>query len=272
MESARSMVSLKKPYVIREPTVVSFSGGRSSAYMLHHVLDANDGLPDDSAVVFANTGKELPATLDFVRDCSINWGVDITWLEMGKDRRETLVVDYETASRNGEPFDRLIRDKGALPNGRMRFCTSELKVNRIKDYRPDILLHMIGIRADEPRRWSKNHNHADKDRRVTICPMYQAGVSAEDVGRFWEGQPFDLQLPNINGKTDMGNCDLCFLKGRKIRRSIVKHRPDLAQWWINQEEKMGYRFDNKIAVVDLVGGEQTLDLGFDESFACFCGD
>ncbi|WP_258197778.1 hypothetical protein [Pseudomonas viridiflava] len=41
-------------------TVVSFSGGRTSAYMLRHLLVANDDL-DDLIVTIANTGEEHPA-------------------------------------------------------------------------------------------------------------------------------------------------------------------------------------------------------------------
>ncbi|GFZ63690.1 hypothetical protein PSE10B_02120 [Pseudomonas amygdali pv. eriobotryae] len=57
------------PYKISATTVVSFSGGRTSAYMLRQVLDADDDL-DDLIVTFANTGKEHPATLDFVNECA----------------------------------------------------------------------------------------------------------------------------------------------------------------------------------------------------------
>lgn len=46
------------------PAVISFSGGRTSAYMLRRCLDA--GVPDDCYVIFSNTGRELPETLDFV--------------------------------------------------------------------------------------------------------------------------------------------------------------------------------------------------------------
>ena len=49
------------PYRINEPAAISFSGGRTSAFMLFKVLEAHDGqLPDDVVVTFANTGKEMP--------------------------------------------------------------------------------------------------------------------------------------------------------------------------------------------------------------------
>jgi 3'-phosphoadenosine 5'-phosphosulfate sulfotransferase (PAPS reductase)/FAD synthetase len=122
------------PFKIDEPTVISFSGGRTSAYMLWRVLQSNNGLPEEAIVVFANTGKEEEATLEFVRDCETNWGVEIHWLEYRNSEKKFERVTFETASRNGEPFEALIRKKKYLPNVVARFCTQELKVLTIDRY------------------------------------------------------------------------------------------------------------------------------------------
>lgn len=66
---------MREPFAIDQPTCISFSGGRTSAYMLWRVLQANGGLPADAVVCFANTGKEVEATLRFVRDCAEHWHV-----------------------------------------------------------------------------------------------------------------------------------------------------------------------------------------------------
>lgn len=55
------------PYKLSGRTVVSFSGSRTSAYMLRQVLDNNDDL-SDLVITFANTGKGHPATLEFVEE------------------------------------------------------------------------------------------------------------------------------------------------------------------------------------------------------------
>ena len=69
-------------YRIKETAAISFSGGRTSGYMLWKILDAWGGkLPQHLRVTFANTGKEMPQTLDFVRACGERWDVDIVWLE-----------------------------------------------------------------------------------------------------------------------------------------------------------------------------------------------
>jgi len=80
---------MSDPFKIIEPTVVSFSGGRTSAYMLWRILQSNDGLPEEAKVIYANTGKEEEATLEFIRDCANNWNVPIIWLEYIKDDQNT---------------------------------------------------------------------------------------------------------------------------------------------------------------------------------------
>ena len=115
---------MKNPFVIDEPTVISFSGGRTSAYMLWRVLEANEWvLPDQAIVCFANTGKEEEATLQFVKDCEKHWNVKIHWVEFRDDENKFAEVTFETASRNGEPFEQLIIKKKYLPNPVTRFCT-----------------------------------------------------------------------------------------------------------------------------------------------------
>ena len=46
---------MSDPFKIIEPTVISFSGGRTSGYMLWRILQSNQGLPDDAIVVFAKS-------------------------------------------------------------------------------------------------------------------------------------------------------------------------------------------------------------------------
>ena len=95
------------PFLIAGPAVISFSGGRTSAYMLRRILTAYGGtLPNDVVVCFANTGREMLATLDFVRDVGAAWNVPIVWLEYRWEpgRHFYEVVSHNSASRAGEPF------------------------------------------------------------------------------------------------------------------------------------------------------------------------
>ena len=93
---------MNSPYLITEPTCISFSGGRTSAYMLYRILEANNGLPKEAIVCFANTGKEEEATLKFVQNCSDNWNVPISWVEFRTEKPGFEIVNFDTASRKGE--------------------------------------------------------------------------------------------------------------------------------------------------------------------------
>ena len=119
---------MTNPYRIEGPAQIAFSGGRSSAYMLYHILDAHDGRLLNSVVVtFQNTGREMPETLDFVEACSRNWNNPIEWLEYDPAIPSFWKrVDYRTAARNGEPFAALVKRRAYLPNVVARFCTAEL--------------------------------------------------------------------------------------------------------------------------------------------------
>jgi 3'-phosphoadenosine 5'-phosphosulfate sulfotransferase (PAPS reductase)/FAD synthetase len=132
-------VALSNPYLLPEGNVqLAISGGRTSAYMLHAILEANGGLPERAVACFQNTGREMPQTLDFVQEIGSRWGVPIVWLEYRAGdfglAPTFAQVDHASASRNGEPFEALIRKRKFLPNQQARFCTVELKIRTVKRY------------------------------------------------------------------------------------------------------------------------------------------
>ena len=260
------------PFLITEPTVISFSGGRTSAYLLWRVLQSNNGLPKEAVVCFANTGKEDEATLKFVKDCEDKWNVPIVWLEYQVEKPGYKIVTFETASRNGEPFDELIRRKNYLPNTFARFCTSELKVNLFKKAFPLHELTFVGIRADEPRRVAKMA--ANKDEKV--CPLAIAGVGQQEVLNFWKSQPFDLQIVTLNGNALLGNFDLCFMKKLSHKVNLIKENPSRATWWIKKEEeiKSVFRQDHPSykQMSNFVSTQSDLFESDDETIPCYCGD
>lgn len=275
------------PFKITSPTCLSFSGGRTSAYMLWLVLQANTAevIARWLIVCFANTGKEDEATLRFVRDVGLHFGCAIVWIEY-RDQGYAI-VDFDTAARNGEPFAALIAKRQYLPNPVTRFCTIELKIRAMARYllatgRAETMaegetMSMIGIRADEPRRAAKI---ADKTR----IPLWSAGVTVQEVGEFWSRQSFNLELDTFNGRTLAGNCDLCFLKPAGQIFSLIADKPERAVWWASMEamamamtsKPSGavFRSDRpRYAQMKQFAADQS-DM-FDrseEGIACFCGD
>jgi 3'-phosphoadenosine 5'-phosphosulfate sulfotransferase (PAPS reductase)/FAD synthetase len=246
------------PFLVRGPALLSFSGGRTSAFMLRKILDAHGGrLPPDVVVAFANTGKERPETLDFVRDCQEAWGVPVRWVERDPSpearRRGSVAVrevSYETASRDGAPYAQLLAhiralraakgEQNYLPNPAQRICTTELKVRVMKRVMRGLGYGhwdmVLGIRADEPRRVARLRAPTS-ERWEHVLPLADAGVTERDVLDFWRAQPFDLRL-----RPHEGNCDLCFLKRVEHRVLIMAERPDLAAWWAEQERLAGKQF------------------------------
>lgn len=276
-------------FKISGPTCISFSGGRTSAYMLWRVLQANGGLPDEAVVCFANTGKEDEATLQFVHDCGERWGVPITWLEYQQDEPRYRVVNFQSASRNGEPFEAIIKKRNFLPNPVARFCTVELKIQPelkfLKSLGWNEWDNFVGIRADEPRRVAKIRANPSggKSGPERLMPLAEAGITKDEVGAFWRESDFDLGLPNHNGVTYHGNCDLCFLKGASQILSLIAEKPERAIWWAAQENSISnshikngglFRSDRpSYAEMAKYAAQQTDMFDKDEeAIACFCGD
>ena len=232
-------------YRVPRPAVISFSGGRTSGYLLRHVIDAYGGqLPDGLFVAFSNTGMEREETLNFVDICGREWGVAIHWLEYQWDApHRTRIVDHATASRNGEPYAALIDRKGFVPNVTLRACSGFLKRDRIEAFARHRLglkrwHSVIGLRADEPRRvWRmRARDCGSRTGARAVLPLADAGVREADVLEWWKKQPFDLGIPSY-----AGNCDLCYLKGRAKLIRIIREDPSLADWWIEQEAKVANR-------------------------------
>lgn len=269
------------PYRIEGPAILSVSGGRSSARMLKGILDAHDGqLPDDVHACFCNTGKEREETLRFVHECGTRWDVQIRWLEFVTDLSSVgpaerfQEVGYNSASRRGEPFERLIARKQALPNGRQRFCTEFLKVKVLFDFaesiglgRPGQFTEVIGLRADEKRRIDRLRQDARNRASHIAFPLSTAGVRKGDVFSFWDAQDFDLQLPR-----GLGNCDHCPMIGVKDRIARAQLDPAGTEWWARQELERGHRFGRYQTFTELLGlAAQAPRLPLDEDLDAECG-
>lgn len=242
---------MTNPFHIEGPALISFSGGRTSGLMLRRILDAHGGrLPDDVHAVFANTGKEREETLDFVHAIETRWNVPVHWVEYdGRDvvmpvartmvdgvvRIPHMEVTHATAARKGEPFTRLISERKYLPNAVQRFCTEILKVRAMKRWMlargHEEWTTAVGLRADEMRRVTRiTSPEAERERETVTVPLARAGIVVADVFAFWRSQPFDLALQSYEG-----NCDLCFLKGRRRRERIMREHPELVAWWAESE-------------------------------------
>lgn len=282
------------PFKIDGPTALSFSMGRTSAYMLWRVLQANHGLPADCEVQCSNTGLEAEESLRFWRDVCNHWKVPIAMVEYRDNEQGYAEVDFETASRNGEPFEAIIRKRQYLPNPVTRFCTSELKIRamhkRLRAARGwEDWDQMIGIRADEQRRVSKiraRGTSTESSHETMVMPLADAGVTVQEVDAFWKVQAFTLMLDaNAAGRTTAGNCVFCFLKPPAQRLSLAREGKYPMVWWVKMEadpsitesaRDRGNRFTKdgpSYAQIQAFARDQREMFDPDEeALACFCGD
>ena len=221
---------------MKKTLFVSFSGGRTSGYMCHWLLE-NKADEYDFIFVFANTGQEDDKTLDFVDKCDKAFDLKLTWVEAvvnpehGKGIRHK-VVNYETAARKGEPFEAFIAKSG-VPNAAYNQCSERLKALPMEDYRKSLGFNAkhptaIGIRSDEIDRMSPN---AKKNGLIyPLCIWTQ--VTKADIRHWWAEQDFDLEIPE-----HYGNCVTCWKKSDRKLLTIAKHDPERFDFFRRMEDE-----------------------------------
>lgn len=189
-------------------------------------------------MVFANTGKEASETLVFVHQCHWKWGIPINWVEYapgeGKGWRVNVqIVDYFTASRKGEPFERMIAKVG-IPTTNAPLCSTILKERTIKAFMRKIewgKYHTaIGIRADEIDRMNPDFRKS----RILYPLISWNPKTKYEINEWWKGQDFNLTVD-----PDLGNCDACWKKDLKRLVRIARKKPEVFEWWQGMTDKYG---------------------------------
>lgn len=225
---------------MRDALFVSFSGGRTSAYMCHWLLN-NKADEYDFIFVFANTGAEVEGTLEFVDRCDKEWGLNLVWLEAKVNpvkgaEIEFKTVNFESASREGEPFYDVCAKHG-VPNSDRPFCTQYLKTYVINAYKASLghkRTHKtaIGIRADEADRM----NFGQLERGEVLYPLIKFTHTAQsDVVLFFKDYHFDLNI-----RPNDGNCKFCFKMSKRHQMTRAKYNPEYFDLAIKIEREFGH--------------------------------
>lgn len=207
---------------MKQKVLISFSGGETSAFMSQwlwrHKQDEYEMI-----FVFANTGQENEETLRFVEHCSRYFKFPVVWVEANvtfADRIGTThkIVDYFSASRDGQPFEDIISKYG-IPNMAMPHCTRELKQNPIKSYAKSLgwkdYYTAIGIRIDEGSRM--NEKWIEKKFMYPLISKEFMPMTKPAINFFWKNMPFRLNL-----KGYQGNCVTCWKKGHPKLYQIAR--------------------------------------------------
>jgi len=219
---------------------ISFSGGKTSAFMTKWLLDNKRDEYDEIIVTFANTGQEREETLEFVNKCDKEFGFNTVWLEavvnpeVGKGTRHKIVT-FETANRNGDVFESFIKKHG-IPNPAFPKCTDELKLCPMRSYIRSIgwknkdYRTAIGIRSDEMDRVSAKF----VEQRLYYPLCWDIKMSKVSVAHWWEQQSFNLQLQEHEG-----NCSWCWKKSKRKLLTLAQDMPELFNFPALMESKHG---------------------------------
>ncbi|MYG93458.1 MAG: hypothetical protein F4138_00455 [Acidimicrobiia bacterium] len=122
---------------------------------------------------------------------------------------------------------------------------------------PNAAVHirLLGLRADEPNRVDRvlSRTLFAEGATTAACtvrtqppgempyfPLFDSGIDAGEVARFWGSQDFDLDIPS-----GAGNCVFCFMKGTRqfvqlsVRRDPRRKpgAPTDIGWWAQFEQR-----------------------------------
>lgn len=237
--------------------VINFSGGKTSALMT--IMNYREG----DLVIFSDTGREHPNTYKFINDFEAHENIPI------------IKIQYEGGFRG------MLEKKNwkHIPNRVKRSCTIELKIKTTKrwlrkNYGKQNYEWLVGFRADEERRvkgYQQRVNYI-----YPKFPLYEQGIDKAQVNEYWKNKPYTLEIPAI-----LGNCTLCFLKGKNAIINIMRAYPELAKEWIEDEDlskakgnghtyfqDTTYRHLLMLAQNDLFSGQDLTEIN--PAFNCSC--
>lgn len=203
--------------------IVSFSGGRTSAYLVHLMEEKRkiEGL--NVKYVFMDTGAEHPLTYKFVKDVVNYYGIDLICIRAAIPPTLGEGITYDLISVDEIGFDLSIWQKNinkyGIPNVSIPKCTDRLKTvpfyKWLKDNVTGDYIDWLGIRIDEPRRLKTKDN-----------VRYLAEISdfeKQDIIDFWGDMPFDLELKH----ECLGNCVFCIKKSPNKIALAERYEPEI---------------------------------------------
>lgn len=200
--------------------VVSFSGGRTSAFLVW-LMEQERLKGAEVYYVFMDTGAEHPKTYEFIRNVVAHWGIPLVCIRAEINPQQGIgvrhrVVSVDEIGPDLVPWHDLLVKYGA-PDAARPHCTNKMKQRPYDDYiKAEFgagVTTWIGIRDDEPR-------------RLTPKPgiRYLAELSDADkqeILEWWATQPFDLEIDE-----HLGNCVFCVKKSDGKLNLAIRDEPE----------------------------------------------
>ncbi len=211
--------------------LLGLSGGKDSSALAIYLRDR---VPE-MEYLFADTGAELPETLEFV---------DLMEDYLGKK------IERINANRDFDFYLKL--HNNFLPSARQRWCTINLKLLPFEEFvGNDEVISYIAIRADEP---SRSGYISSKPNIRTCMPFRDDGITKEDVIEILESS--GIGLPKYYSWRSRSGCYFCFFQTQKEWVGLKKHHPeyfDKAKTYEKVDEATGTMFTwNQLGNLDEV--------------------
>ncbi len=200
--------------------LLGISGGKDSAALAIYMRDREPNIE----YFFADTGAELPETLEFVDRMQDYLGKRIARINAGRD------------------FDYYMKlHKNYLPSAQQRWCTINLKLRPFEEFAGnDDVIQYVGLRADEPQR---EGYISTKPNIQTRFPFKEDGITIDDVREILEDS--GLGMPKYYEWRSRSGCYFCFYQRKIEWIGLLENHPELfekAKEYEKFDEQTGKRY------------------------------
>lgn len=215
--------------------VVSFSGGRTSAYLVYLMERARREFGWNVKYIFCDTGVENPSTYAFIRNIIKFWNLyDLIILRavvnpvLGQGNSYQVFEPKDlmdsTAMPPFEPFLSMMKKYGT-PTAFGAYCSERMKKDVSDRYCKEHFgkkgyVTWLGIRGDEPKRLKKKSG-------IKYLADLVPDIEKSDIIKWWSYQPFDLAI-----EEQEGNCLFCVKKSTAKIALAAKQNPNFLRMWL----------------------------------------
>ncbi len=240
--------------------IVSFSGGRTSAFLVWLMERARKEFGWDVRYVFCDTGVEHPQCYTFIRNIVKFWGIDLVVLRAKVNPTLNYGNSYQEFKPNDlmnskvmppfEPFNSMLTKYGT-PTVMGAYCSDRMKKDVTNSYCKDKFgkgnyVTWLGIRSDEP------HRLKPKPGIKYLADLID--IDEQDVLNWWSHQPFDLGSDQWEG-----NCLFCVKKASTKIALAARQNPGFFNMWLYHLKKKTVREKDGFDKLVMYRGYLTLE-------------
>jgi len=228
--------------------VVSFSGGRTSAYLCYLLKQKHK----NTDFVFMDTGAEHGKTYEFIKNCNKNLKLDITCIR--GDFSLPLgggvgfrVVHLDECRPDLKPYKEMMAKYGVPYIGGM-FCTDRMKLVPYRKYCTATYgaknyKTWLGIRADEPARLVGDNKDKSKS---AYRQLKSIGMCDYTIYKLFVDARTDISLIDNYGLPSLA-LNLLLERIKKLDSENIHYlaeisdfeKEDINLWWSGQEFDLG---------------------------------